>query len=399
MAKVGILTFHWSNHMGAVLQTYALSKTIEHLRHEVRIINFHPNLELIVSPVVRPDKLATKYRTLNLPFWEKVKSMFGEVIYYLPSMASEIGKTNAFNFFREYYLKIEPRERIVNLNDLRCESSNYEVVMVGSDQVWNPRFLKYSDYAYLLPFKLANTVKIGFSTSIGIDVSSIPKELLGLYRKTLRNFAFISVREYRCARELSKILNREVYCTLDPTLLVPKNVFEEIASKHLELVPKSYVLFYNLDPSILPYTEVLEKLFNLPVIIYKSPNFRERRLYEKWLRDKISFHHMGPQEFIALLKNAKLIFTNSYHGLTLSILFEKPVIVTISGLAFEAKLRIEDLVYLLGLRSRLVKNASDIVMALNEDIDYCDIGSRLRELRKRSIKLLKKVLKHEDISY
>ena len=42
MKKVGIITFHFADNFGAVLQTYALSKTIEKFDLEVEIIDYVP---------------------------------------------------------------------------------------------------------------------------------------------------------------------------------------------------------------------------------------------------------------------------------------------------------------------------------------------------------------------
>ncbi|MEM4444594.1 MAG: polysaccharide pyruvyl transferase family protein [Thermofilum sp.] len=396
MVKVGILTFHWANHIGAVLQAYALYKVLESLGYETYIINYHPGLELVVSPVIRPDKLVKKYGLLHLSFQKTIRSILGEIIYYLPDLSSETKKTLAFNSFREKYLKIKPRKGVVNIEELQQECSNYEAILVGSDQVWNPEFLKYSNYGYLLPFKLQNTMKIGFSASIGIEFS-MHKELLTLYKWFLKDFKFISIRERRHAEELSRILSRDVYHTLDPTLLVPRKVFEEISCSCFESLPEKYILFYNLDPSLLPFTEVLEKLLNLPIVIYRTPTFREIPLYSKWLKNKVSFYHGGPQDFILLLKHSDLVFTNSYHGFTLSILFEKPVLVTTLGLPHKAgaESRIEDLVELLGLQGRVVRRREDIVKALREDLgDYSTVRPKLRELRRTSIELLKEALKH-----
>lgn len=40
--KIGILTFHWSDNYGAVLQCYALQEYLKSQGHEVEIINYTP---------------------------------------------------------------------------------------------------------------------------------------------------------------------------------------------------------------------------------------------------------------------------------------------------------------------------------------------------------------------
>jgi len=391
MVKVGVLTFHYSNNIGAVLQAYALCRVLEHLGHEVHVINYRPYLELIASSVIRPDKLVKKYGELRFPIHKTIRSMVGEIVYYLPDVPIEIRRASAFNSFREKYLKIKPRKGITNLEGLKHECSNYEAIIVGSDLVWHPEALKYSNYGYLLPFRLRNVIKIGFSASIGVEVSAC-KELLTLYRWFLRVFKFISVRERRNAEELSRVIKRDVYHTLDPTLLASRKDFEEISCDSLSSLPERYALLYNLDPSLLPLAELLEKLTELPVIVYRKPDLREKLLYNKWIKNRMSFYHVSPQDFIAMLKHAELMFTDSYHGLTLSILFEKPVLVTVSRRALRIRSRIEDLADLLGLQHRIVKRKDDIVKVLREDIDYDAVKSRLNEYKRVSIELLKKAL-------
>ncbi|MEM4482259.1 MAG: hypothetical protein QXV04_06010, partial [Desulfurococcaceae archaeon] len=58
------------------------------------------------------------------------------------------------------------------------------------------------------------------------------------------------------------------------------------------------------------------------------------------------------------------------------------------------KSRIEDLVELLGLQDRVVRRKEDIVRALRKDLeDYSAVRSKLRELRRTSIELLKEALR------
>ncbi|MEM0100180.1 MAG: hypothetical protein QXW80_06755 [Candidatus Micrarchaeia archaeon] len=110
MAKVDILTFHWANYIGAVLQAYALYRVLESLEHESYIINYRPGLELAVSPVINLDKLVKKYGPLRLPLRKTIKPMLGEIVYYLPDISRETKKTLAFGSFREKYLKIKAEE-------------------------------------------------------------------------------------------------------------------------------------------------------------------------------------------------------------------------------------------------------------------------------------------------
>ena len=49
--KIGILTFHWAQNYGAVLQCYALKSKLEELGHQVYIIDRVPQYQGILRDV------------------------------------------------------------------------------------------------------------------------------------------------------------------------------------------------------------------------------------------------------------------------------------------------------------------------------------------------------------
>lgn len=392
MVNIGILTFHWSHHYGALLQAYALLKLLKNAGFSADIINYKPLSSAVAFPTIKPGELGRKYKIMGFPVIKMLRNIAGEILYYLPSITEEFIKSRIFDEFREKLLCIRSEE-INRIEELSYECSNFNVVVVGSDLVWHPDSLKYFYHAYLLPFKLKSTIKVSFSASIGVEPSSIPREIIILYKKFLTDFSFISVRERVHAEWLTKILGREVYYTLDPTLLVSKECFEQVARAYQQ-APDDYILFYNLSTEILPFAEWLEKGLKLPVLIYRKPIIREWGIYGKFVRGKKSFYRAGPREFVDLLRRATMIFTDSYHGLTLSLVFEKPVVIALCGSSHRVKLgiRIEDLVKQLGLESIIIRTASDLKKVLRNEIDYRDVRSRLSELRKRSLELLREAL-------
>jgi hypothetical protein len=86
---------------------------------------------------------------------------------------------------------------------------------------------------------------VAFSASIAVDITRIPEDIVRLYKRTLSDFSFISVREKSHAKWLSSLLKRDIYHTLDPTLLLDKRAFEEL-SKEVATPYDRYVLVYNI---------------------------------------------------------------------------------------------------------------------------------------------------------
>lgn len=112
------------------------------------------------------------------------------------------------------------------------------------------------------------------------------------------------------------------------------------------------------------------------------------------MKDKQSFYYVGPGEFIYLLENADMIFTDSYHGIALSIIFEKPFMIVVdkNSQRFKTKTRIEDLINLFEIKEVVIRDKEDFKRAIRAEINYSDVKSRLSELRRRSLDLLKEAL-------
>lgn len=392
--KVGILNFHWAKNFGAVLQSWALNKLLIDMGYEAEIINFLPKLALVHSRNLKPSELAKKYRTIGYPLVRSACFAVGEVINYVYDLKNEIHKNRSFDHFRKHFLRVSTKA-VNNIDELRQECLKYDLCIVGSDQVWNPEYLSYSDFAYLLPFRLEGVKKIAFSASIAKD---IPSTMIKLYEKALSDFSFISCREKTHCRLLKSLLGKEVYNTLDPTLLLSRESYETIIKKNTQLHYEKYVLVYNFGFSILPLAEKVASTLKLPVIVYnnKPPllTITRRLTFSKYFKTAPSFSSESPREFLTLLKNAEFVITNSFHGTALSLLYEKPFISVLEGQSFKQKSRIIDLLELFELKNRIFVPGKILVREIiREPIDYDHFRELLNDARRYSLELLTIALK------
>jgi hypothetical protein len=71
--------------------------------------------------------------------------------------------------------------------------------------------------------------KLSYSASFGTD--NISEEYVALYSSYLSKYKFISVRESSGANIIKKMLNRDVNIVCDPSLLLDKSEWEEVAVK------------------------------------------------------------------------------------------------------------------------------------------------------------------------
>lgn len=355
MKKIGLITWHSLENYGSVLQTYALYTIIKENGYDVEIINYVKN--------AKKNIIYRLYRKIKINFKGKKNS------YWY--------RSNRFLNFRKKYLK----ETILynSLEQLIEISNDYDIYVCGSDQIWSPNRL---DYAYFLKF--TDRSKIAYAPSIVID--EIKKDDLNEIRKNLNNFNYISVREKKGKEILKKIINKEIKVVLDPTLLLGKKDYEKI----LKNVPlnEPYLLCYLIGDRLEHRTLVKEisSKFNLKIVTLPFKTMDEDF-------GDIILKGIGPEEFLGLINNSKLVCTDSYHGMLLSIMLEKdfyefPRFLDNDKISQNA--RVNEVIELLKLNDRLVDNINDISF---ERIDYSKVNKIKDEKRKESLNYLIKALK------
>lgn len=233
-------------------------------------------------------------------------------------------------------LHIRTRFDLPYIEDIADE---YDFFVVGSDQVWNPKFG--------LPYDLLNFVprekKFSYAASIGAP--EIPADKKALFKRGISDFDKISVREENAVKLINELTGRTPIILLDPVFLLNRDEWLTVAQKPLWLKEKyqrGFVLTYYLRKLPPPEVKTLAAELNLPVIN---------------LLDVLNYDHftVGPAEFVWLFANASLIFTNSFHGAAFSILFKRPFInreVDNDNSGVKMASRLTSLLKLFGLESR-----------------------------------------------
>ena len=93
-------------------------------------------------------------------------------------------------------------------------------------------------------------------------------------------------------------------------------------------------------------------------------------------------------QWLAFIKKAKTVVTNSFHGLVFSIIFKKNfIVIPVEGQLHGMNDRVYTLLNQLGLQNRLVDSCSKekLNMALSTQIDWDQVENRIQELRKAAL--------------
>ncbi len=367
--RIGILSFHASHNFGSMLQNYALQRFLIAEGHIVETIN------------LRSDKQRYMYNHplcigRTNPTLKRILSRVKDFKW----LVTESRRWSLFERFLKDHLNLSQLYR--NWDEIKASLSisNYDAIIVGSDQIWNT-FCRDFDWSYFLPDDIGPIRKLSFSTSFG---SAIPRTKQDPFRvskikESLANFSFISVREKDASEYLQGLLDRSIPITVDPTLLADPLIYHELIKE--PIVKEPYIYYYtpSHNPDFIAEKMALElaELLGLKVITSYS-RFMDKTPMVGVLS--------GPIEFLNLVNNAQLVVGKSYHLVIFSILFHKNFIT----LRRENDSRVNSLLERLSITERNMESMEDYYKL--KEIDYPAVDSALFSFRQESVSLLRNAL-------
>ena len=143
---VGILTFHRAVNYGAVLQTYALQGALNDLKIENEVLDYRcPFIEAHYNPKPSVSPIHVKH------FFKEVTQM------PIKKRARE-----SFDLFLSKNIKMSEK---LEKNGLCSVAEKYDVIITGSDQVWNMA-VTGEDTVYALDFAIKNVRKVSYAASL-----------------------------------------------------------------------------------------------------------------------------------------------------------------------------------------------------------------------------------------
>lgn len=319
--KVGVLTYHSEVNFGSVLQAYAVQETFKALGCDVEIID-------------RWMDCCNRYAKgplLDLNFKNLLKVLLRSL--YTIGEVPRILRYVKTCKFKQRYLNISSYS-FYDWKDAPAHL-DYDIVSVGSDQVWNANLFDPNDYLLAqLPSKIA---RMSYAASIGMN--AIPEKLKPVYKSSLSQYVGVSVREKSAVALLSE-LGIQAEKVVDPTLVVDRDVWDEmIGYKSPKMVEKTlvvYVLAEKLE-CILPLVEDFCQRNNCRASVFVDywVGGRTRSLRGvasafkfrfRLARNKIKLCLSAcPSDFVREIAYATWVITNSFHALMFSTIYRKDV--------------------------------------------------------------------------
>ena len=297
--KVAILTFHNSpNNAGAVLQAWALQRTLEKLGHQACIIDYH------------------REHCDMVPWWS-FKSL-GGLYYTLKRFPCEIVRQKCCNAFRRCSLK-----RVGTKHGGHVDFQGADAYIVGSDQVFNHRNNEMNP-DFLLDFVPHGKKRIAYGASFGTD--AFPDEYVQMLEKSLPKFDALSVREDSGSETVRRMAGVDAQVVLDPTLLHNAEEYRSLMAgvRCVTLLAEPYVFMYIIGRHPDAQRIALEKAREIGAkrIVVMTNGRAEWHLPQHGLLKRI--HIFTPADFLSYISRAAYVVTNSFHGTAFSIIFNRP---------------------------------------------------------------------------
>jgi len=357
--RIGIVSIFDNNNIGNRLQNYALQQALLAFSDCVLTIKNKPCS-------------SGKSRLLRvLPLAES--AMFNRLIGMnrraeLAAFTQKRVRTGRYTY---WYEKIYPKLRNPDRGDIYC---------AGSDQVWNPTCGRNGMFNYLGFTDYDRT----FSYAASFGIEEIPEEYKEDVRKGLNHIKFISVRENAGKRIVEELTGRtDVQVLVDPTMLLTAEQWDAVAEKPKQKLPERFLLTYFLGTVSEERRQAVEQ------------KATELGCEAIWLMDKDSpFYTIGPGHFVHLIKHARMVCTDSFHGSVFSFLYGKPLAVfDREGSAENMSSRIKTLADKFHLEKCLVMNN---IIPDPVDTDYSAGYAALEEERKKSKAFLDMVFQEAE---
>lgn len=280
--KIGILTFTDGTNYGQRLQNYALQEVLKPYGHDVYTIqqehkySVKHKIKKIALSVMDPHETAMQKR-----------------------------REAAFNRFNNEYVQFY--EKLIPEGMSSDDTvKSFDIFIAGSDQIWNPNspFVNSNFFMQFAPINKRVSYAASFS------VNSIPNEKMQDYRRWISEIPFLSVREEQGVEIVYKLTGKRAVQVLDPTLVIDRCVWMDMASKAICDVPeKKYILSLFLGIDYVDEEKIIVQKTG-----YKLLKFRD-------------FYNLAPDQFLKLLRCASLVITDSYHVTIFSIIFNVPFVV------------------------------------------------------------------------
>lgn len=371
--KIAIMTQPLGHNYGGLLQAFALQSYLKTIGCSV--------VSLDRKQAKKPFKDSAAF-TVNL-----AKRILGR-IKSLPT-----DKANKYVFWHLIDFKnrnISMSQPITTEKQVRkyFQQNNFDVVIVGSDQVWRPKYSpSLENYFFDFLDDIGSSAKrISYAASFGVSEWELSEIQTQKCKALLHKFDAISVREKSAVSLCKEHFGETAEWIVDPTMLLDVSEYEQLLTdKHC--ANKGNILTYVLDSA--EDKQAIAKIVANTLGLKEFSVKPEKTLTQVPSNEINNCQYPKVEHWLQGFKDASYVVTDSFHGCVFAILFNKPFIAI--GNRSRGQARFESLLSMFELEHRLISNPDE----LNESLIKMEIDwHRVNQLRTMKMQTAKEFLKN-----
>lgn len=383
--KVGCVIACRENHTnyGSALVNYAFLKKLQESGAEVEVIIYRKRLSF-------QQKVAFVVNAIRAGEWKDiVNRIIGNRTFAKhPQYKANIAvRTKAVNEYKSQ--RITPYfHEFVGYEALHNGSSDYDVVIVGSDQVWTPMSLPNKFFNLL--FVDDNVPKASYASSFGVsEIPAFQRKATGKY---LDRFKMIGVRELSGKNIVESLSHNKATVVADPTLLLDKEEWEQEVKDVVIDDSEPYIFCYFLGTNQEARRAANQLKKNTGYKIIAIRHMDEYVPEDEAFGDEAPYN-IGPNEFVKYISQAAYVCTDSFHCTAFSIQFQKQFM-TFYRFASKSKTskntRIDSLFNILNIDKRHIYNGD--ISLIDTSVNWVETARKLEEFRNKSLDFMKEIL-------
>ena len=329
---------------GSLLQSYALKSMIESLGHDAGFVDIRKGDTSKASCV--PDNSVAKIR-------EGVSKP-----NYLFKLKEMLLTDRAFSGFRRKALGMDA--------GINADGSLYDVVVIGSDEVFNYSPACSWGFSDQLFGATGSKKTISYAASCGYSRSEdVFEDHRGALVNALQSLSAVSVRDENTKKFVSGFGREDAVINLDPVLVYDYS--SELARVKMKN-PDNILLVYGYTNRFRDQSEIAA------IKEYAATNGLVTVCVGGWQWWCDKYLCPGPFEVLSLFRDARAVVTDTFHGTIMAAKFNKPLAVFLRPSNVN---KLGDLISRVHIEDAQVHAPSDLKTVLDSGVDYSDFNKEI----------------------
>ncbi|MCR5530607.1 MAG: polysaccharide pyruvyl transferase family protein [Lachnospiraceae bacterium] len=381
--KIGILTLYYKNYnYGALLQSFSLVRVLKKMGVEAEQITYdHRFKSKLYFQFLEAKNSKGKEKCRK--YWNVIKSISKYVVF--PSVSTKL--INRKRRINRFLLSIPHSQQKYDEKTIIESNDKYDKIICGSDIIW---VMNSNPYLSALGF-VSKGKKFSYAASMG--AATVSDEWVERFTPWLWELNSISMRETGVVSQLNHSFpDKKVCAVLDPTLLLRRDEWDSLLSEGS--IDSDYCLIYILSEDARQQKAAIEFTHSNNLKALTFPNIHNYIYYNQRQYGDIQDYSSDPLDFVRMIKNAKVVITDSFHAVLFSVIYHIPFWALKRDSEPQFVGRVESFLNDIDLQKQIA-NYEDLPSLVTPMVDFAPADSYIDKMREVSISYLKENLNEE----